>query len=255
MSPSDPHARRPAPNTPRAASRPPGGRATGARLKAQRTALGLSLAQAADASGVRAPFITAIERGDADALPASGYALGYVRAYARALGLDADAAVAEFKRELAGAPVPRPKGVPHFVPTRSLRLPRGSVPALGIVAAVMMLGMWYGVQLDTQSAPAPLGTDAAAAGEAQADTRLPDNVVSLRATAPSWVSIRNARGELVANRVLVPGERWQAPRGEAFSVTVRDGGAVELHVGERSLGPLGRTGERVVDFQLGAVTG
>ena len=227
--------------------------AIGARLRAQRTALRWSVDEAAAKTGIRADYLTAIERGRTDTLPTVGYVLGYVRTYARALGLDPDACVRDYKRELAGSVKPGTRGVPHFVPTRSLRLPRGSVPALGVLAAVVMLGAWYGVQLDTVAAPAPNAPVVMGVDEVDSSETVSDSVVTLQATAPSWVSIRNARDQLVVNRVFVTGEQWQAERGQAFTVSVRDGGAVELHVGTRTLGPLGKPGTPVADFQLGAV--
>ncbi|MGB3456631.1 MAG: helix-turn-helix transcriptional regulator, partial [Litorimonas sp.] len=62
----------------------------GARLRSQRVAMGLSLEDAARRSGVRPEFISALERHDLAALPTVGYGLGYVRAYARVLGLDTE---------------------------------------------------------------------------------------------------------------------------------------------------------------------
>ncbi len=226
---------------------------TGLALRARRRALGMDLHAASFASGVRAEHIKAIEEGDLSALPTLGYALGYVRAYARVLELEPDAVVADFKSDISAPRQLDRRGVPHFVPTRRLRLPKGSVPALGVIAAVVMLGTWYGVQLDTVAAPGSPGAPALQPGETVASEPVSDSVVSLVATAPSWMSIRNSSGTLVANRVFVTGERFEAARGQDLSVTVRDGGAVELRIGERSLGPLGKPGEPVTGFALGGV--
>jgi cytoskeleton protein RodZ len=54
------------------------------------------------ATHVRAPSIAAIETMSLDALPSRPFAVGYVKAYARALGLDQDAVVARFRREAPG---------------------------------------------------------------------------------------------------------------------------------------------------------
>ncbi len=213
----------------------------------------MDMQAASFASGVRAEHIKAIEDGDLSALPTLGYALGYVRAYARVLEMDAESVVADFKSDISAPRQLARRGVPHFVPTRSLRLPKGSVPALGVIAAVVMLGAWYGVQLDTVASPNLASTPALQPGATVASEPVSDSVVSLVATAPSWMSIRNSSGTLVANRVFVTGERFDAARGEGFTVTVRDGGAVELRIGERSLGPLGKRGEPVENYALGGV--
>lgn len=224
----------------------------GARLKAQRHAMGLSLDEAAKRSGVRREFLSALERHDLGALPTVGYGLGYVRAYARVLGLDTVQAVADFKRD---SEVPhdlnRPHS-PHFVPKRRLRLPRGTIPALGAVAAVVMLGTWYGVQLETVASPDPaVVTFKPDAVEESLPT--PDTVLTLRTTAPSWISIRDGRDRRIVNRVFITGESWQMDVGSDYIVDVRDAGAVELLIGDRSRGPLGPQGEPITDLDLSII--
>jgi cytoskeletal protein RodZ len=71
----------------------------GEALRQAREFLGLDLEDIAQATHVRAAFIDALERLDLEALPARAFAAGYVKAYARALGLAPDAVVERFKRE------------------------------------------------------------------------------------------------------------------------------------------------------------
>ncbi|MGB6230771.1 MAG: RodZ domain-containing protein, partial [Litorimonas sp.] len=79
------------------------------------------------------------------------------------------------------------------------------------------------------------------------------DVLTLRANAPSWVTIRDARGRLLVNRVFVTGEAWQGDVGRNFSIDVRDSGAVELLVGENSRGVLGEPGVPLRDFDLSQI--
>ncbi len=72
---------------------------TGAYLRGVREHKDLSLAQVADATRVRRVHLVAIEADDLSLLPSRPFAVGYVRAYARALGLDGDVAAARFKAE------------------------------------------------------------------------------------------------------------------------------------------------------------
>jgi hypothetical protein len=214
--------------------------------------MGLSLDDAARRSGVRPEFIGALERHDLNALPTIGYGLGYVRAYARVLGLDTQQAVEDFKRDSS---VPRDldrPDQPHFVPRTRRRLPRGLAPGLGVVAAVVMLGTWYGLQLDTVAAPNPdvVRFDPEATEPA---APVPDTVLTLRTSAPSWVRITDPRGRRVVNRVFITGESWQMDVGRAYTLDVRDSGAVEILVGETSLGPLGTPGEPMDGVNLSAI--
>jgi len=224
----------------------------GARLRAQRMALGWSLDDAAKKSGVGRDFLGALERHDLSALPTIGYGLGYVRAYARVLGLDTAQSVQDFKRD---SEVPFDldrRDSPHFVPKRKLRLPSGTVPALGVVAAVVMLGTWYGVQLDTVAAPSPVVV-AFDPDQIEAAAPTPDNILTLRTTAPSWISIRDERGRLTVNRVFVTGETWQAEVGQNYKIDVRDAGAIELYVGETARGALGTQGTPLKDIDLSLI--
>ena len=60
----------------------------GARLKASRERIGMSLADLAAQTRVPTRHLESIERSEFDALPGQTYTLGFARAYARAIDLD-----------------------------------------------------------------------------------------------------------------------------------------------------------------------
>jgi cytoskeletal protein RodZ len=62
----------------------------GASLAAGREALGITQIEAADVLNLTQRTIAALETDDFENLPGWVYASGYIRAYARMLGLDAD---------------------------------------------------------------------------------------------------------------------------------------------------------------------
>ncbi len=107
----------------------------GAALAAARESLDLDIDDIALVTRVRAPHLAAIEAFELDRLPARPFAVGYVRAYAQALGLDADMVVARFRAE-----APRPN--------TSLRAPvggdymtRGRFGALALVVLALVAGV------------------------------------------------------------------------------------------------------------------
>jgi cytoskeletal protein RodZ len=105
----------------------------GDALRMAREARGLSIAQVAESTRVRSGHIAALEAFDLEKLPSRPFAIGYIRAYALALGLDADAVVARFKAE---APEPdsdlhSPIGVRHNMPKRF-----GSLAAVAVLLCV-----------------------------------------------------------------------------------------------------------------------
>jgi len=71
----------------------------GEALRQAREILGLDIDDIALVTKVRAAYIAALEDMDLSALPAGPFATGYVRAYARALGLDPQTVAARFKSE------------------------------------------------------------------------------------------------------------------------------------------------------------
>ncbi len=71
----------------------------GQYLRAMREHRGLSLAQVAAETKIRRLYLNALEEGDHAPLPSRPFAVGYVKAYARVLGLDGDEVVARFRTE------------------------------------------------------------------------------------------------------------------------------------------------------------
>jgi len=78
----------------------------GDALRAAREAGGRSMAELAVVTRVPPRYLTAIEQNDFSILPNRVFSIGYVRAYAGALGLDEQAAVERFKRETPDPSVP-----------------------------------------------------------------------------------------------------------------------------------------------------
>ncbi len=75
----------------------------GAFLAAARCDAGLSLAAISDVIKVKTSHLEAIEATRPDLLPAAPYATGFVKVYARALGLDAEALARQFREDIGAA--------------------------------------------------------------------------------------------------------------------------------------------------------
>ncbi|MBF0335037.1 MAG: helix-turn-helix domain-containing protein, partial [Alphaproteobacteria bacterium] len=71
-------------------------------LRAARETQGLTSQDMAVALRIRQQYLEAIESGRYSILPGATYAVGFVRAYAEYLGLDADETVRRLKQETAG---------------------------------------------------------------------------------------------------------------------------------------------------------
>ncbi len=109
----------------------------GHALQALRKELGLSLYDIWELTRVRSPQIAAVEAFDFDALPARPFVIGYVRAYATALGLDAEAVVSRFRSE--AEPVDGRLGTPPGLRYKLTRRVRWTA-VLGLTTALAVLG-------------------------------------------------------------------------------------------------------------------
>jgi len=109
----------------------------GSALKQAREGLGLSLDEIAETTKVRARHLSAIEAAAPDQLPSRPFTIGYVRAYAKALGLDADATAARYRTEY---PSPDDDDLRSPVGVRHNRRRGGWLVALGGVALVSVVG-------------------------------------------------------------------------------------------------------------------
>lgn len=221
----------------------------GTELRDARQALGLSYKDVSDMTRIKPQFLEAIESLSSVDLPSIGYVLGYVRSYAKAVGLDGASAVARYKVD---SQVPENLGMrdrPHFVPKRKIRLPRGFFSAITVLAIAGMLTVWYGTQTETQAAMLDGPDLTPSTAEAQATIIDPD-MLTVKALAPSWVQIKDSSGRVIISRIFVTGEVWQTQRGSGASISARDGGAIQLFVGESDAGRLGEQGVAIADVPL-----
>lgn len=114
----------------------------GEELRDARLALGLAIEDIARSLRIRRVYLVALEEGRLRDLPAPAYALGFVRSYARLLGLDEAEFVRRF-REQSGPAVQRKQDLvfPEPVPERGV--PAGAVVLVGGVLAAFAYIGWY----------------------------------------------------------------------------------------------------------------
>lgn len=118
----------------------------GAYLRAMRERADLSVEAVSSAIKVKSEHLEAIEWMRLDRLPPLPYVTGFVKAYARFLGLDPDAAAAKFKTDAAAAaPAPAPEA-----PLTERSEPQGEGARLGWIfamLAVVLFALWVGYQV------------------------------------------------------------------------------------------------------------
>jgi len=238
----------------------------GAELGAARTTAGLSLKDVGEELHIQSRYLDAIERLDKEALPSLGYALGYVRTYARFLGLNEQEAIARFKTDIEAPQNMGIAGGPHFVPKRSIRLPRGSMAIGAVLSCALVVVTWYGMKSDAQSA-APVVAPVILVENGQTKngqtknwgfepvqpSKIDADMIALKAVGPSWVQVTDADGLVLISRIMVPGEIFETSRKNLPILSLRDAGAIELYLGGERIGTIGQRGQPAKNIPLAEV--
>lgn len=162
----------------------------GADLRMARERLGWSLPAIASYLRIRLSYLAALEEGRISDLPGTAYAVGFLRTYAAALGLDPAEISRRFRAEAAEANRKTELNFPAPVPDRGV--PAGAVVLIGALLAIGAYIGWYHVsehghpQADTvQPVPERLAALSEAPTPPPAPAAAPDSTPEPeQATAP-----------------------------------------------------------------------
>lgn len=123
----------------------------GQALRAVREEKGLTLPDVAEKTRVRRSYLEAIEEMQLDALPSRPFTIGYIRAYAGALGLDPELATERFKSDepVLDEPLRAPVGV------LDERDPRVAAFLVGALIVIVAIVLWNVAQRSMMAAAPP----------------------------------------------------------------------------------------------------
>ncbi|HXH16758.1 MAG TPA: RodZ domain-containing protein [Sphingomonas sp.] len=226
-------------------------------LRAGREAQGLSVADIAARTRVPLRHLEAIEHSDYSALPSSTYAVGFSRAYARAVGAD-EVRVAQMVREDVAKLGRRTPEYEPYKMTDPSRVPsRGlAVVALGLAIAVLVLvGLWYGTDMFRGGSTATTSTPVAESAPTPAvQTAQPvpapatpaNGQVTLTASDEVWMRVYDADNKTLYLGTMKPGDKFDVPkdakdpminigRADKLAVTLNGAAAPALGTGERAI--------------------
>lgn len=114
----------------------------GNRLREAREKRGLSLAQAEEMTRIRRAFLEALEEERFEVLPGDVYARGFIRNYARFLGLDAEVLIADYRKTTGTSAT----YIPHVLDQPLMRHPvkntRWAVLISVLACALLALAGW-----------------------------------------------------------------------------------------------------------------
>ena len=216
----------------------------GTLLRSRRQALGATLTQASAATRVRVANLAAIEDGDIESLPAPVYARGYLRTYARYLGLDPDEMVAMLP--VAPADARRSLAVDGSQPNARLTLTTPVAVALTAIVLIGAFGYYAWRQIESVN-PGMTSPTAVRALAVPSTTPLPSPspirhpiVVGVRVTDTVWLNvIVDGKAQYSdSGRVLQPGAQVSF-QGFDIKITSGKAAATFITIDDRSIGAMG----------------
>lgn len=230
----------------------------GEKLREARLAQGMELAEIAARTRVPLRHLQAIETSDYSGLPSPTYAVGFVRAYARAVGADEVALARELRAETGASFAERPVHI-SYDPQDPVREPSSGLALVGAVVAILLLAgvaIWYGTDwLRGGSAPEPVPTASPSAAASVASTPVPvsGGQVTLIATQPVWLRIYDADGQRLFEKEMAAGERYDVP-GNAKGPMINVGRpeSLAVTVNGSTVAPLGVAGRAIKDVPISA---
>jgi len=238
----------------------------GEELRKEREIRGISLKEIADSTKISKRFLELIEKNDFESLPAPVFTRGFVREYARYLGLNSDEMVNRYIHFVDSHPVseetassrPRTLANRSFRPAPEPARSSWIVPVLialvvGLIALAFFLyyrgrGLAGSQTVETRAtlpvpnfAPASASTARTTAPH-PASTQL---TLNLTATEKVWVTL-SVDGQTVINEVLTPGTQREFKAEKEFRFkTIGNAAGVALTFNGQPLPPLGGPGEVV----------
>ena len=231
----------------------------GAKLRAAREAQGLSIQDVAIRTRIAQRQLEAVERDDYAALPGIPYAVGFARAYARAIGVDEVAIAAEVRHAVHNSDMGANR-YEAFEPVDPARVPPRRLAWVALAIMVLLVAGYtiWRTQLLTpptgeeiardESAPAPapkVGAPAPVPPAAQP--------VVFTAVDDVWLRIYDEAGERLKEGLMKKGESFTLPA-SAKGPMILTGRpqALSVTVGGRAIAPLGPADRTIADVPVNA---
>lgn len=233
----------------------------GDRLREAREAAGLTLDEVGARTRIPLRHLEAIEATNFAALPSPTYAVGFARAYARAVGVNDVAVAHDVRRELAGVQRP-PEYVPFETADPARVPPRGvAIVALGLALAVLILaGLWFGTDLLRGGGQATAVAEAPAVQSAPAPTAPPSPAAPRQVTLTAgeqevWLRVYDANNTTLYIGTLAAGTTFDVPaNADRPKINVGRPDQLRVAVDGRPVPPLGDGSRALADVPVDAAS-
>jgi cytoskeleton protein RodZ len=252
----------------------------GDKLRREREMRGITLGEMSESTKISTRHLESLEKEEFGSLPGGVFNKGFVRAYARFLGIDEDEAVADYAALVNETPPPEDK-FPldiHKEPNRELNPKKSNFPLLFAVAALIGVLIGYtawsknkkthpttpetvSAAMMTASQPVASGAEAQQQAPQEQISRSPvQKNASLEVSSPvkakpeysfsilikakedSWISVI-ADGKIVAQGVLSQNRHKVVRAVKEITLRTGNAGGIEISHNGKLLGPVGSESE------------
>ena len=226
----------------------------GDRLRAARTRAGLDLSDVASRTRIPLRHLQAIEAGDYSSFPSSTYCVGFVKAYARAVGEDEQALAQQLRIELGQDGRGYRTELQDLDDADPARIPSRTL-AWTAAAVALLLAVGYGVWRTMllsgpEVAPTPVAATAPAPQAPVVQSPSASSEVVLTAIEPVWVRVYDAADKVLLEKEMAKGERFVVPadannpmirtgRAQLIAVTINGSAVPSIGPAERTLKDVG----------------
>ena len=231
----------------------------GDRLRAARTSAGMDLSDVASRTRIPLRHLQAIEAGDYSSFPSSTYCVGFVKAYARAVGQDEAELSRQVRIELGQDAHGYRTELQDYDDADPARIPSRTL-AWTAAAVFLLVAAGYGIWRTQILSGPEVGQDQTIPTETSrpaiasvAPASAPPNTmgeVALTAIEPVWVRIYDAADKVLFEKEMAKGERFVVPadannpqirtgRAELIAVTINGSAVPALGPGERTVKDVG----------------
>jgi cytoskeletal protein RodZ len=260
----------------------------GQRLRSARESMGLDLADVASRTRIPLRHLTAIEASNYKSMPSATYSVGFVKSYARAVGLDDTELGRDLRTELGSLSPLEAANSQSYEPVDPLRLAPKWLAWSAAVLAILLIGgymLWRhsaasepiltvneqapiagaidNAALATTNLAGSMNTTVAAANSAtpgpslagvpNAPAAAVGGTVVLTATNTVWVRIYDANDKVLVEKEMKKGESYTVP-GDANNPQIRTGAAesIAVTVAGKQVPPLGSAQHTIKDVGISA---
>lgn len=228
----------------------------GEELRRQRELKGMSVREIADRTKISARFLEALEHDDYGSLPAAVFTRGFIREYAREIGVDGEELVSRYMRLVRAEESKEEQELAEMQrrieggsALRKWLVPLASLALLLIVVSVFWFGRGKrGGDSETIPAPAEPVVESEAEPPREAAPAAEESPIRIEVVAreSSWISL-DADGETLLEGILAAGETRRFTAEDRIQVSLGNAGGVSITINGVRLEPLGRTGQVVRD--------